>query len=302
MTWNLLFPGQGAQFVGMGKKLFEQFSAAKETFLEAEDLLKKDIRRLLFEGTEADLSKTANSQLAIYITSVASFRVLKKERPDLVFSHAVGLSLGEYSALTAIDSLSFLDGLRLVEQRGQLMQQASEKTEGGMAAVLKVTQEQLKPFLSHTSLVIANLNCPGQLVISGLKEELEQIKDQLAEKNIRVILLNVAGAFHSPLMESAYQEFKELVDAVSFKNPDIPIVLNTTAKRTVDPKEIKNSLPHQLMNTVLFQKSIEEIGCDQHFIECSPGTILKGLTNRIGVKSVISLDAVENYEEIGLKK
>ena len=286
-----IFPGQGAQSVGMGKELCEAYPEAKEIFESANKILKFDITKLCFEGPQEDLTNTSNSQVAILVHSVAALRVLEKEAPDkFTPKFALGLSLGEYTALIASGCLSFEDGVKLVRKRGQFMQVASEKTPGKMASIIGMDMAELEKLTKGFGCEIANLNCPGQVVISGSSSSVELTANMAKEKGAkRAIMLDVSGAFHSSLMDPAKDKLEKEISSVTFNAPAYPIISNVTAKPTQDPEDIKQSLIKQVNSTTLFADSISYVMSQgiKEYLEIGPGAVLKGLLRRIDKSLVV---------------
>lgn len=278
-----IFPGQGAQFEGMGKDLFDSFTQAQERFVQANEILGFDIAKIMFEGSKEDLQQTKVTQPAIFLHSVILAEVLG----DKVASQAAaGHSLGEFSALTYSGALEFESGLRLVQQRASAMQTACEKTEGTMAAVLGLENKIVEKICEETTgvVVAANYNCPGQLVISGERLAIEQACVALKEAGARrALILPVGGAFHSPLMETARVELAQAIASTPFHSPKIPVYQNVTALSTTDANEIQENLVKQLTGAVKWTQSIEQMIADgaKGFIEIGPGNVLQGLVKKI---------------------
>ena len=278
-----VFPGQGAQFVGMGKDLYENNPEAKALFDKANEILGFNITDLMFNGTEEDLKQTKVTQPAIFIHSVALAKSLGDNfKPDMVAGH----SLGEFSALVAAGALSFEEGLKLVAKRAQAMQKACEAQPSTMAAVLALPDEKVEEICASIPHVVApaNYNCPGQLVISGSHEGVDAACAKLLEAGAkRALKLKVGGAFHSPLMQPAEEELAEAIEAAEFKTPVCPVYQNVDGKPHTDPKEIKENLVKQLTAPVRWTQDIQsmiEDGADE-FIELGPGNVLQGLVKKI---------------------
>ena len=280
-----IFPGQGSQYAGMGKGLYESYPEAKEVFDKANELLKFDLTKLCFEGPKEDLTATSNSQVAILVHSVAALRVLEKYAVErLTPSFALGLSLGEYTALIAAGSLGFEDGVNLVRKRGLFMQKASEKNPGKMASIIGVEPAELEKLCKGFGCEIANLNSPGQVVISGSPSSVELAASMAKEKGAkRAIVLDVSGAFHSSLMDPAKEKLEKEINFVTFNQPRYPVICNVTAKPTTDPEEIKANLVTQVNSTTLFADSIKYVASQgiKTYLEIGPGAVLKGLLRRI---------------------
>lgn len=278
-----VFPGQGAQFSGMGKELYERSEAAKALFEKANDILGFDITKIMFEGSDEELKQTNVTQPAIFLHSVILASTIKDFKPDMVAGH----SLGEFSALVAAGALSFEDGLRLVAQRADAMQRACETNPSTMAAVLGLADEvveQVCESIINEIVVAANYNCPGQLVISGSNEGIDIACEKMKEAGAkRALKLPVGGAFHSPLMEPAREELAAAIESTNFKSPICPIYQNVNAKPSTDVTTIKANLIAQLTAPVRWTQSVERMVADGAtlFIECGPGKVLQGLVKKI---------------------
>lgn len=277
-----VFPGQGSQFPGMGKDLYEQHASAKAMFDRANVILGFDITDIMFNGTEEALKQTKVTQPAIFLHSVILASTLTDFAPDMVAGH----SLGEFSALVANKSLSFEDGLMLVSKRALAMQRACEMQPSTMAAVLGLADEVVERICAETDgvVVAANYNCPGQLVISGEVSAVNAACEALKAAGAkRALLLPVGGAFHSPLMEPARVELSAAIEATEFKNPVCPIYQNVSASAIVDPDTIKQNLLIQLTAPVKWTQSVIQMTNDgaTHFIEVGPGKVLQGLVKKI---------------------
>jgi [acyl-carrier-protein] S-malonyltransferase len=277
-----MFPGQGAQFVGMGKDLYEKSSQAKDRFNAANVILGFSITDIMFEGDVEALKQTQVTQPAIFLHSVISYELAQKSTPDM----AAGHSLGEFSALTSMGALSFEDGLRLVSKRAQAMQAACDKTKGTMAAVLALADAVVEESCAALDgvVVAANYNCPGQLVISGEYTAVEAACEVLKEKGAkRALILPVGGAFHSPLMEPAREELAKAILETNLNTPSCPIYQNVTAAPTRDPALIRENLIAQLTGPVKWTQTIQHMRQDgaQVFTEYGPGKVLQGLVRKI---------------------
>lgn len=279
-----VFPGQGAQFVGMGKDLYDNNPQAKEMFEKANEILGFRITDLMFAGTDEDLRQTKVTQPAIFLHSVILAKSLGEEfQPDMVAGH----SLGEFSALVAAGALSFEDGLVLVSKRAMAMQKACESTPSTMAAVLALPDEKVEEIcagISDEVVVCANFNCPGQLVISGSIPGIEAACAQMLEAGAkRALKLNVGGAFHSPLMEPAREELAAAIEATAINQPICPVYQNVDAKPATDPAVIKKNLIAQLTAPVRWTQTVQNMIADgaDHFIELGPGNVLQGLIKKI---------------------
>ena len=279
-----VFPGQGAQFVGMGKDLYENNPVAKEMFDKANEILGFNITDLMFNGTDEDLRQTKVTQPAIFLHSVILAKTMGDDfNPDMVAGH----SLGEFSALVAAGALSFEDGLRLVSTRAQAMQKACEKTPSTMAAVLALPDakvEELCASVTEGVVVPANYNCPGQIVISGSIEGVDAACAKMLEAGAkRALKLKVGGAFHSPLMEPARAELADAIAHTDFHAPKCPVYQNVNAEPQTDPKTIKKNLIAQLTAPVRWTQTIQNMiaaGADT-FVEVGPGAVLQGLVKKI---------------------
>ncbi len=285
-----IFPGQGSQYVGMGKDLYEKFPLAKKMFDTADDILGFKISQIMFEGTEEDLKQTKVTQPAIYIHSVILAKLAQNFAPDMVAGH----SLGEFSALAAVNAISFEDGLKLVAKRAMAMQKACETSSGTMAAILALDDDKVdalcKQIQETTNEVVvsANYNCPGQLVISGSVKGIEAACIAMKEAGAkRALVLPVGGAFHSPLMLPAVAELKNSVENTTFQTPICPIYQNVDAKAYTETEKIKSNLVAQLTSPVRWTESVKEMNKNgaQTFIECGPGKVLQGLVKKISPES-----------------
>ena len=285
MSKAYVFPGQGAQFVGMGKDLYENNAKAKELFDKANEILGYRITDIMFEGTDEDLKQTKVTQPAVFLHSVITALCLDDFKPDMVAGH----SLGEFSALTAAGALTFEDGLRLVYARAMAMQKACEAAPSTMAAIIGLPDEAIEKICSEVSkegnvVVPANYNSPGQVVISGNVEAVKEACAKLKEAGAkRALPLAVGGAFHSPLMEPARVELAKAIEAAPVSQPVCPVYQNVDALPHTDPKEIKDNLLKQLTAPVCWTQSVQHMFADgmTEFVECGPGTVLTGLIGRI---------------------
>lgn len=279
-----VFPGQGAQFPGMGKDLYESSQIAKNLFSKANQILKFDIKDIMFEGSAEDLKQTKATQPAVFLHSVILARTLGDSfHPDMVAGH----SLGEFSALVAAGSLSFEDGLRLVYHRALAMQKACELNPSTMAAVLGLPDEKVENVCSEIKdevVVAANYNCPGQIVISGTLKGIEEACERLlAEGAKRALKLNVGGAFHSPLMEPAREDLAKAIRTTNFKEPVCPVYQNVSTLAETDPERIKAHLMSQLTAPVRWTQSVKNMiaAGATSFTEVGPGRVLQGLIKKI---------------------
>ena len=285
-----VFPGQGAQFVGMGKDLYDNNPVAREMFEKANEVLGFRITDLMFEGTDEDLRQTKVTQPAIFLHSVILAKTLGDEfNPEMTAGH----SLGEFSALVAAGALNFEDGLRLVSARAQAMQKACELKPSTMAAVLALADEKVEEICAGIDgvVVCANYNCPGQLVISGEESAIDAACEQLLAAGAkRALKLKVGGGFHSPCMEPARAELAEAIEKTNFSTPVCPVYQNVDAKPHTDPEEIKANLVAQLTAPVRWTQSVQNMVADgaTEFVELGPGKVLQGLVLKISREVTVS--------------
>lgn len=286
----IVFPGQGSQFPGMGRELYEGHPAAKEMFELANDILGFRLSDIMFEGTDEDLRETRVTQPAVFLHSVALYKTQSDLQPEMVAGH----SLGEFSALVANGTLEFEDALRLVYHRAMAMQKACEMNPGTMAAVLALEDEKVETIcagIQSGRVVAANYNCPGQLVVSGdlaaIDEACEKMKEAGAK---RALVLPVGGAFHSPLMEPAREELAAAIADTPFNTPIYPVYQNVNARAVSDPESIRKNLIAQLTSPVRWTQSVQQMVADgaTSFVECGPGKVLQGLVKKISRDSEVS--------------
>jgi [acyl-carrier-protein] S-malonyltransferase len=280
----LLFAGQGSQTVGMGRDICERFEVARYLFARANEVLGRDLQKICFEGPEDVLTKTDNAQPAIFLTSMACLAALKAQLPDLKFDATAGLSLGEFTALTAADACSFDDGLRMVQMRGRFMQEACDATDGGMASILNLDDAVLAEVCREADVDIANLNCPGQTVISGQKDKIAKAVELAKARGAkRAIPLVVAGAYHSRLMETAKKKVADALATLPMREPKVPVVSNVTARPAASVAEAKDLLVRQVVSPVRWSDSMQWLISQgfTRFIELGPGNVLAGLMKRI---------------------
>ncbi|HWB11212.1 MAG TPA: ACP S-malonyltransferase [Pirellulales bacterium] len=290
-----LFPGQGAQSVGMGRDLAEASPRARQRFDEAARVLGYDLARLCFEGPAEQLDSTLHSQPALFVTSLAALDVLEARSPEVVAGcqAAAGLSLGEYTALVFAGVLDFETGLRLVQARGAAMQEAADATRSGMVSLLGLDRDKVETLCREAAegetLQIANLLCPGNIVVSGTKAACQRVA-ALAEAAgaMKTVPLAVAGAFHTPIMQSAVGKLTAALAGVPLTEPRIPVVSNVDAKPHDDPEEIRELLPRQIVSPVLWEPSVRYLLAEgfNEFYEIGPGRVLRGLLKRIDRKAV----------------
>jgi len=304
-----VFPGQGAQSVGMGLDLYDSYPSAKKVFDEADASLSFSLSRLCFEGPEEELTKTHNVQPAILVVSIACLKALQQASRGNFPSPAfvAGHSLGEYTALVAAGVLGLADAVLLVRERGRLMYEAGLKNPGSMLAVIGLDEETVKDVCLQTGTEISNINCPGQIVISGAAQALTEANKLAKTRGARALIpLKVSGAFHSALMEPVIAEFSKIVSNVRFQPPNIPVISNVTARPLTDIDSIKKELVKQLRNCIQWQGSVEYM---MHsgvttFYEIGPGRVLSGLIRRInselqtfnisGIEDITQLACTEN--------
>ena len=299
MAIGLLFSGQGAQTIGMGRSLCENSKTAEVLYDEANEVLGWDLKKICFEGPDEALTETRVCQPALYLQGYAIYALLKEQGKLDGLKAACGLSLGELTALAVAGVYDFSTGLKLVAERGRLMQLACDATKGTMAAVIGGTAEDVQAFCEEFDIEKANLNCPGQIVVSG---ENEKVLAAVAASKGRFKLcktLNVAGAYHSRLMISARDAFAEFLEGYEFKTPEVAVYTNVTGERVSDPAEIKDCLVKQVVSSVRFEDCLRNMASENDlsdFYECGPGKVLAGFAKRID-KS-ISVSQKAEFEEI----
>lgn len=297
-----IFPGQGAQYVGMGLDFYNQYPQAKEVFERANSTLGFNLTKLIFNGPADDLIRTDNCQVAIFVTSLAYFFTLSAQDISFNVKFSAGLSLGEYTALVAAEALSFEEGLRLVRKRGQYMDQAAQDNPGGMLSIIGLSVEVVENICRQTKTEIANLNCPGQVVISGSLKALEEAKVLAVKSGARKsIPLQVGGAFHCSLMGSAAQKLHQDLMEIKINAPKIDVVNNVKATVEKNPQAIKDNLAEQVAHRTRWEDSISLISAAgvKHFLEIGPGKVLKGLLRKIDPElSVYNIGTVQELEEL----
>lgn len=299
MAKGILFSGQGAQTVGMGRSLYENSKTARALYEEANEVLGWDLKSICFDGPDETLTETKVCQPALYVQGYALFSILKERGKLSELKAACGLSLGELTALAAAGVYDFATGLRLVAERGRLMQLACDATKGGMAAVIGGTPKDVQTFCDEFDIEIANLNCPGQIVISG---DNAKVIEAVAASKGRFKLckpLNVAGAYHSRLMQSARDAFAEFIKDFDFKAPEIVCYTNVTGGQVSDPEAIKEALVSQVVSSVRFEENLRNMAADNvlnEFYECGPGKVLAGFAKRIDRSLVVT--PMSEFEEV----
>ena len=301
--FSIIFPGQGSQNIGMAKELFQNFSYVKEYFFRANDLLNKNLDEIIFNGPKDELNQTENTQPAIFLVSYSIFKVIENETQFKINNakYFAGHSLGEYSALCCANSLSFDQTINLLKHRGQAMQNAFPKGQGGMIAILGEKIEKIKKILNDNNnnfkCYIANDNSNGQIVISGKTMDLQLFENDLKERNIKFVNLPVSAPFHSPLMKNATEQMKQLIIETEFKDPNVEIISNVTAKPSNKSSDIKKLLIQQIEQPVRWRESVinmVELGIE-NFIELGPGKVLSGLIKRIDRN--VKLNQVNNLTD-----
>jgi [acyl-carrier-protein] S-malonyltransferase len=284
MKTALLFAGQGSQAVGMGRDLCEKHDVCRQLFVRANEVLGRDIQKICFEGPEDILTKTDNAQPGIFLMSLACLEALKSQIPNLQFDATAGLSLGEFTALAAAGAVSFDDGLRMVQMRGRFMQEACDTTRGGMASIMSLDDAVLAEVCREADVDIANINCPGQIVISGDKDKIVKAVELAKARGAkRAIPLVVAGAYHSRLMEGARTKVAQALAGLPMQLPKVPVVSNVTARPAGGVAEIKDLLVRQVTSPVRWSESMQWLVSQgfTRFIELGPGSVLSGLMKRI---------------------
>lgn len=299
MKISIVFTGQGAQKVGMGKDFYESYNSVKELFAKADETLGFNLSKIIFEGPEEELKKTSITQPAILLISYAFYRIFKEELKDLNISYFSGHSLGEYTAITAGGAIDILDALKLVRKRGELMESVSD---GGMAAVIGMDKNKLIDVILKYNVEAVNFNSPRQIVIAGKVEDLKRAEIELKNNGARrVVMLDVSGAFHSSYMKDVKKEFSEYLDAIELKKPSSPVVCNFDGKEHTDPSEIKNALKEQIASPVLWVDSVNYMISQgvSSFLEFGPSKVLGNLILQINkdVKTYSVYD-MDSYKEV----
>ncbi|MDR1595480.1 MAG: ACP S-malonyltransferase [Puniceicoccales bacterium] len=300
MSTALVFPGQGAQYVGMGQSLCDGSCSAREIFAAAEKLLGASFLHACFDGPFEILAQTKICQPALFVHGCAATVVLREKFTKKKYSVAYGLSLGELTALWAADVFDFDVALRVVAERGRLMQKACEETDGAMLCLIGGTREDVETLCAETNVELANINCPGQIVISGMRNSIKAA-NEIAEKMRfrRVLQLNVAGAYHSRLMESACVGFEKFLKTIDLRPPKVATLTNVTGEPVSDPAKIKKTLAEQIISPVFFEKCCRSaigIGADE-FLECGPGKSLCGMMKKISeTVNVKNFDKMDDFD------
>lgn len=298
-----IFPGQGSQFPGMGKDLYEKYPAAKAVFDQADKALGMPLSRLCFEGPEEELTQTVNAQPALLTMSIACLEALKSAAgaaipdPDYMAGH----SLGEYTALTAAGSMKFTDAVVLARERGRLMYEAGQETPGAMAAIIAMSRQEVEQICSDTGAYIANLNCPGQIAISGTKEAVKDARKLAKEKGAKLVIpLQVSGAFHCPLMKSASDALAPKIQSAEIAAPAVPVIGNTQAQMLTTESGIREELSAQVCSCVQWEETLrylDTVGVDT-FVEIGPGKVLAGLVGRTLPESkTVNIGTLEDLEK-----
>jgi len=301
--YSVIFPGQGSQIVGMAKEFYLNFNYVKDYFSSTDEILKKNLTKIIFDGPKDLLDQTQNTQPAIFLVSYSIFKVIEKETNFKIRNakYFAGHSLGEYSALCCSNSINFEQTISLLKNRGMAMQNAVPNNQGGMTAVLGSSIEMVNEILNNgkkISCYVANDNSNGQIVVSGMMKSLALFENELKKQKIKFIKLQVSAPFHSPLMNKATEDMKQKILNTNFKNPQIDIISNVTAKPVKDFLKIKNLLIEQIENPVRWRESINnmvELGID-NFIEMGPGKVLSGLVKRINRN--VKVNHINTLEEV----
>lgn len=298
-----LFPGQGSQYPGMGLDIYKEYPVARQVFDDADAILGFPLSRLIFEGPQEELTLTKNSQVAIFVVSIAFLKVLEEKHPEIIPTICAGLSLGEYTALCAAGKLSFEECLKLVRARGLFMQEASEKYPGSLSAVMGLESEEVEKIIQDmkADVWVANLNCPKQVVISGTHEGLKQAEEVLKAKGARRVLpLEVSGAFHSGLMKEAQEKLKGKINQVNITNSSVDVVMNVPGEFVRDANKIRENLILQVASPTRWEKGIRLIDQEKidFYLEIGCGKTLSGMNKKIGTLSpTYSIETLEDLEK-----
>ena len=299
---GLLFPGQGAQAVGMGHDFYQASPETRAVFDKADQWLGFPLTQLCFQGPDAELTRTVNAQIAIFVTSLALLAYVRAKFPNIKPVLACGLSLGEFTALVALEAISFEDGLKLVKHRGEAMEEAAQRNPGTMATILGLSVEDCLTICNETGAKLANLNSANQLVISGSGEHISKASELARSKGAkRVIALKVGGAFHSPLMEPARTHLEAALKTVKINRPKGVFIPNVTAQPEANPKAIEKLLSQQLTSPVQWIKTMEYIGQNgpKDYLEIGPGKVLKGLARQNNPElNVVSVEKISDVEQL----
>ncbi len=301
--FGYIFPGQGAQSVGMGKDLWHKYDSVKSLFKEADEAAGFPLTEIFFEGPEEELRKTINTQPALVAVSLAYLQAARESAGDKLppASFVAGHSLGEYSAMAAVGVIDFKTSIYLAKERGRLMYEAGLKAPGTMAAVMGIDEEVLLDICRDAGVIVANYNSPGQLIISGAVDNIEKASTLAREKGARVTPLAVSGAFHSPLMQPAVEGMKTILEKTEFKDPTVPVISNVTAQPLTAAGDFKDELLQQLTSGVQWQKSVAWMLAQgvNHFYEIGPGKVLSGLMRRIDKEvAVVNIGNLENVDAL----
>ena len=299
---GFLFPGQGAQTVGMGRDIYESSPRARTIFDRANTIIGSDVTNLCFNGPEETLKQTVNAQVAIFTTSIALLEGIKERYPQLTPSINCGLSLGEYSALVSAGVLDFTTALRIVKRRGEIMEHAAQANPGGMVSIIGLAEAVCREIARECDVDVANYNSPRQSVLSGMMEQIEKAREVAMAKGAKkAVVLNVSGAFHSRLMEPAAGEMQQVLADIDFQVPQSGFIPNVTATSEDNGEKIKNNLVHQVSRSVQWTQTMQYSVSQgvKHFLEIGPGKVLKGLARRINKEIiVISCETVEHISDI----
>lgn len=300
-----IFPGQGSQYVGMGREIYRISPQAKSIFDKADKILGFSLTKLCFDGPQEELKATINCQPAIFTLSIASLEAFKSnpKSKNLKPKFTAGLSLGEYSALVASGVFSFEDGLKIVRQRAEYMEEDAKSTPGKMAAVLGMDVNKVKEICKDCATYVANLNCPGQIVVSGKSADIDKTVEAVKTQGFKAVVLEVSGAFHSYYMNPAGKKLSALLDKVKINLPQVPVVSNVTAKPEATVDEIKANLVRQVSSSVLWEESARYMAAQgiREFLEIGPGQVLKGMLKRIDPNlKVYNLEKPQDIENLAV--